>query len=132
MSHIELNHVFLLLWSIFEEIQRQPLFLVQKATFSEKRTEKLTKFVFLNMFEKRQTLRKIWICLNNCFWSNQWNGGYINKKSFSPQSKPHTAKLCFSVVLKLFGRYSQRTSIFSPKSDYLRKENRNPHKVCFS
>ncbi len=25
------------------------------------------KFVFLNMFEKGQIVRKIWICLNNCF-----------------------------------------------------------------
>ena len=40
----------------FAEIHRQILFLVQKVTFSEKRTEKLTKFVFLNMFENRQIL----------------------------------------------------------------------------
>ena len=136
MSHIQLNYVFLLFWSIFAEIQRQLLFLVKKVTFLEKRTEKLTekltKFVFLNMFENRQTLRKIGICLNNSFWSNLWNGGYINKKCFSPQSKPHTAKLCFSVVLKHFRGNSQRTSLFWPKSDYLRKENRNTHKVCFS
>ena len=34
---------------------------------------------------------------------------------------PHTAKQCFSVVLKHFRGNSQRTSLFSPKSDYLRK-----------
>ena len=132
MSHIQLNYVFLLFWSIFAEIQRQLLFFVQKVTFSEKRTEKLTKFVFLNMFENRQTLSKIGTCLNNCFWSNQWNGGYINKNSFSPQSKPHSSKLCFSVVLKHFRANSQRTSLFRPKIGYLRKEDRNTHKVCFS
>ena len=86
-------------------------------TFSEKRTEKLSKLVFLNMFENRQTLRKIWTSLNNCLWSNQWNGGYIIKNSFSPQSKPHTAKLCFSVVLKHFRWNSQRTSLFIQKVD---------------
>ena len=115
MSHIQLKYVFLLFWSIFAEIQRQLLFLVQKVTFSENRTEKPTKFVFLNMFENRQTLRKIGTCLYNCFWSNQWNGGYINKNSFSPQSKPHTAKLCFSVVLKHFRGNSQRTFFLDQK-----------------
>ena len=132
VSYIQLNYVFLLFWSIFGEIHRELLFLDQKVTISERRTEILTKFVFLNMFENGQTLRKIWICLNNCFWSNQWNGGYINKHCFSPQSMPHTAKLCFTVVLKHFRGNSQRTSLFRPKSDSLRKENRNTHKVCFS
>ena len=103
-----------------------------KSDFLRKENRKTHKFVFLKIFENRQTLRKIWTCLNNCFWSNQWNGGYINKNSFSPQSKPHTAKLCFSVVLKHFRGNSQRTSLFRPKSGYLRKEDRNTHKVCFS
>ena len=131
MSHIQINHVFLLFWSIFVEIQRKLLFLVKKVTFSEKRTEKLTKFVFLNMFENRQTLRKIWICLNNCFWSNLWNGGCINKKCFSPQSKPHTAKQFFLLFWSFFAGNSQRTSLFRPKSDYLRKENWNTHSLFF-
>ena len=38
----------------------------------------------------------------------------------------------FFVVLKHFLGNSQKTSIFSPKSDYLRKEHRNTQKVCFS
>ena len=29
-------------------------------------------------------------------------GEIITKKKFSPQSEPHTAKLCFSVVLNFF------------------------------
>ncbi len=41
------------------------------------------------------------------------------KNCLSPQSEPHTAKLCFSVVLKSFWRNSQRTSLFSQKSGYL-------------
>ncbi len=56
----------------------------------------------------------------------------LTKTCFSPQRAPHTAKLCFSVVLKLLGGNSQRTSLFSPRSDYLRKENRNSQKGCLS
>ena len=123
VCHIQLNYVLLLFWSIFGEIHRGLLFLDQKVTLSERRTEILTKFVFLNMFENRQTLRKIWICLNKCFWSNQWKGTNIKKICFFPHTVPHTAKLCFSVVLMLFRGNSQRTSLFNPKSDYLRKEN---------
>ena len=40
----------------------------------------------------------------------------LTKPSFFP-SEPHTGKLCYTVVLKHFGGYSQRTSVFSPKSD---------------
>ena len=39
----------------------------QKMTISERSTEILRKFVFLNKFEKEKILRKIWNCLNNCF-----------------------------------------------------------------
>ena len=132
ISHIQLNYVFLLFWSIFGEIHRELLFFDQKVTISERRTEILTKFVFLNMFENGQILRKIWICLNNCFLTNQWNGTNIKQKLFFSPNEQHTAKLCFTIVLKHFGGNSQRTTLFRPKSDYLRKENRNTHKVCFS
>ena len=67
VSHLELNYAFLLFWSILGEIQSEVLFLVKKGAISERSTETLRKFVFLNMFEKGQILRKIWICLNNCF-----------------------------------------------------------------
>ena len=66
-SHLELNYTFLLFWCILGEIQREALFLVKKGAISERRTETLRKFVFLNMFVKGQILRKIWICLNNFF-----------------------------------------------------------------
>ena len=46
---------------------------------------------------KGKILRKIWICLNYCFWSNQLRGINFNKKCFSPQSEPHT--LNFAVLL---------------------------------
>ena len=115
LSNIQQNYALLLFWSILEEIHRELLFLDQKVTISERRTEILTKFVFLNMFENGQILRKIWICLNNSFWSNQWKGTIIKKNCFSLHTVPHTAKLCFSVVLMLFRGNSQRTSLFSPK-----------------
>ncbi len=59
VSHIRLNYVFLLFCSFFVEIHRELLLLVQKVTISEKSTEILSKFVFLNNFEKGQILRTI-------------------------------------------------------------------------
>ncbi len=58
-------------------------------------------------------------------------GTNINKNCFSHQSEPHTDKLCFSVVLKHFRGNSERTSLFSPKKDYLRKELRNIQNFFF-
>ena len=116
MSHIQLNFAFLLFWTIFDKSHRELLFSVKKVTISERSIEKLRKFVFLNMFEKGKILRNFWICLNNCFWSNQLKGSIINKDCFCPQSEPHTAKLCFFVVLKHFCWNSQRTSLFIQKS----------------
>ena len=49
-------------------------------------------------------------------------GEILKKNCFSPHSEPHTANLCFLVVLKLFFGNSQGTSVFSQKSDYLRNE----------
>ena len=110
MSNIQLNYALLLFWSILEEIHRELLFLDQKVTFSERRTEILTNFFFLNMFENGQILRKIRICLNNSFWSNQWKGTNIKKICFSPHTEPHTVKLCFSVVLKFFRKFTENFS----------------------
>ncbi len=45
-----------------------------KMTISERITEIFRKFVFLNKFEKRHILRKIWICLNNFFLYKQVKG----------------------------------------------------------
>ena len=59
-------------------------------------------------------------------------GEKLTKACFSPQSELHTAKLYFSVVLMNFWGNSQRSSLFRPKSDYLRKEHLNTQKVCFS
>ncbi len=42
-------------------------------------------------------------------------GEILTKTNFFPQSEPHTAKLCFSVVLKHFGGNLQRTSLVIQK-----------------
>ncbi len=76
----KLNHDFLLFLRILGKIHCELLFLVKKVAMSQRWTKILGKFVFLNMFEKGKILRKIWICLNNCFWSNQYKGRNITKK----------------------------------------------------
>ena len=96
-----------------------------KRWLSQKGALKYSESFFFNMFENGKILSNIWICLNNCFWSNQLKGTIINKDCFSPQSEPHTAKLCFSVVFKHFCWHSPRNYRFSQKSDYLRKEHWN-------
>ena len=58
VSHIQLNYVFRLFWSIFGEIQREISFLIQKVTLSESSTKILRKFFFFNMFEKGKSWRK--------------------------------------------------------------------------
>ena len=50
MSRIELNYASLLVLSIFGEIHEKNLFLVNKLIISERSTEILRKFVFLNKF----------------------------------------------------------------------------------
>ena len=143
MSHIQLNYAFLLFWSIFGEIHRELLFLIQKLTISEKSTEILRKFVFLNKFEKGKIRRKIWICLNNFFDQTIKSGQILTKTVFLLKSQPHTAKLCFSVVWSIFGeihrelhfleKVTQSEQHLSPKvSTSQKRALRNTQKVCFS
>ncbi len=84
MSHIQLNYAFLLFWSILGEIYWKLLFLVKKMTISERSSEKIRKFVFLNMFEKEKIQKKIWICCKQpfLFKAIKWDK-YIKKKFFS-------------------------------------------------
>ena len=132
LSHIQLNYAFLLFWNIFGVIHREFIFLVPKVIISESRTELLTKIVFLKIFEKGKILRKIWNCLNNSFWTNQWKGTNIKQICFSPQNEPHTAKLCFLVVLKQFWGNLHRTNLFSKKNDTIRKVHWQIQEICFS
>ena len=48
----------------------------------------------------------------------------MNENCFSPQNETDTDKLCFFVVFKHFWGNSLKTSLFSQKSDYLRKNFR--------
>ena len=57
MSHIELNYAFLLFLSILGEIHWN-LFFVKNMTMSERSTEILKNFVFLNKVEKGKTFGK--------------------------------------------------------------------------
>ncbi len=98
-------------------------FFVQKVNFSEMSTEILREFVFLNKFEKGKIVRKIGFVYRNVFDQTSKMGEILTKTKFSPQSEPHTAKLCFSVILKHFQGNSQRTSLFSQKRVYLRKQH---------
>ena len=55
----------------------------------------------------------------------------LTKTCFSPQIEPHTAKLCFSVVLKHFGENSQRTSLFSQKKTISERGTETLRKFVF-
>ncbi len=82
MSHIPPNDAFLLFWSIFGLIHWKLLFFVKKVT-SQKDAQKYSEiFFFLTSLKSGPTKSKIWICLNNCFWSSQWKGENINKNFF--------------------------------------------------
>ena len=102
------------------KIHRELLFLVIKLTISEKSTEVLRKLFFLK-FEKGNSQENLDL-FKQLFLIKPEKGININKNCFSPQSEPHSPKLYFSGVLKLFRVKSQRTSLFIPKSEYLRKD----------
>ncbi len=53
------------------------------------------------------------------------------KKKFFPQSEPHLAKLCFSVVLKYFWGKSQRTSLFIQKIGSQKRALKNSESFFF-
>ena len=132
MSHIQINYAFLLFWSILGEIHRKNLFLVKKVTFSERSIEKLRN-LFNLIFLKRVNPEENMDLFKQLFLIKPVKGDNIKKKVFfSPQSEPPRAKLCFSVVLKHFGRNSERSSLFSQNRGYLRKEHWNTQKFCFS
>ncbi len=103
MSHIQLNYVFLVFWSIFCRNWPKNFLLGKKTEFLKKNAKNNAEsFFFLNKFEKSQILRNSFDLMELQFWSNKWNGTNINKNGFHPQNEPHTAKLSLSVILKLF------------------------------
>ena len=70
MSYILLNYAFLLFWIFFGEILREIFFFCKKSGYLRNEHWYTQKVVFLTTFEG-EILRKIWVCLNNCFWANQ-------------------------------------------------------------
>ena len=103
MSHILLNYALLLFWSILVDIQRELFFLVIKVIIAEMSTKILRKFVFLTMFEKWQTLKKIWICLNNWFCSNQSKGINLTKTVFLHKVSHILLNYAFLLFWNIFG-----------------------------
>ena len=65
------------------------------------------------------------------FWNNPIKGDNINKNCFSAQNEPHTAKLCFSVVLKHFCGNSLKTSLFSQKVTISERSSEIVRKFAF-
>ena len=59
-------------------------------------------------------------------------GEILIKMCFSPQSEPHTAKLCFSIVLKYILGNSQRNSLFNPKKILSQKGTLKYSEIVFS
>ena len=105
-------------------------FLVQKVTISEK-AQKNTEFYFLNNLKSGKSWANFWFVYTTVFDQTSELGEILTKTSFSPQSEPHTTKLCSSVVLKHFGGNSQRTSLFCQKW-LSQKQAQNTDNVCFS
>ena len=101
----------------FSGISLKIHFLVNKVTISERSSEIIRKFVFLNNFEKEQILRKIRICCKQHFLFKAVKLDKYKQNYFSTQNEPHTAKLCFSVVLKHFCVNSLKISLFCQKSN---------------
>ena len=71
MSHILTNYAILLFWSFFGQNHGKVLFLFQKVTISERKSELLRNNTFLNKFENKKSQRNIWFGVNNGFCSKQ-------------------------------------------------------------
>ena len=133
MSHIQLNYVFLLFRSIFGLVHWKLLFLVQKVTISESSKEILRKFVFLNKFEKGQIQEENLDFFKQLFLDQtSKRGQMLTKTVFLLKISHIQLNYVFLLFWSIFGESSLKTSLFSPKNDYLRKKQRNTQKVCFS
>ena len=107
MSHIQLNYDSLLFWSIFGEVHWKLLFLVKKVTISERSTEILRKFVFLNKFEKEQIQRKIWICCKQpCFVQSSKTGQILTKTVFLLKMSHIQLNYAFLLFWSIFGEFN--------------------------
>ena len=82
MSHILLNHAFLLFWNILGEIHRELFFLVKKVTTSERSTEKLRIFFSLPCLKRGKSWGKFGFVLTNVFDQTSKRGLILTKTVF--------------------------------------------------
>ena len=105
LSHILLNYVFLLFWSILREIHRE-IFILDIKRLSQKRVLKYSENLFFLPCLKMLNSEKNLDLLKQLFLIKQLKGDNYWKKKFSPKCYPQSVKQCPSVVLKHFGGYS--------------------------
>ena len=120
-SHILLNFSILLFWSIFEKFIENFSFL-SKSDYLRNEHWKTQKVCFSYHFWKGQIMRKIWICLNKCFRTNQKNGININKTVFLPKVGHILLNCAFLLFWIIFGEI-HREILCLVKSYSLRNEN---------
>ena len=133
MSYIQLNIAFLLFWSILGEFHWKLLFIVKKKNISERGSEIIRKFVFLNKFEKEQIQRKIRISCKSPFLFKAVILDKYKQKNVFLLKMSHTQLNYASLLFRnIFGEIHWKPLFFCQKSDYLRKEHWNTQKVCFS
>ncbi len=102
MNHILQAYAFLWFWSIYGEIHREFFFLVRKVPISETSTETLRNFFFYQVW-KGQILRKFWIRLNSCFWSNLYRGQILTITFFLPKVSHILLNTAFLLFWRIFG-----------------------------
>ena len=83
---------------------------------SESSTEILRNLFFLTSF-KGSNYEENLDLFKQLFLVLPVKGDEYYQNCFSTQNEPHTAKLCFPVVLKHFWGNSLKNSLFSQKSD---------------
>ena len=125
VSHIQLNYAFLLLWNIFGKIPQRTSLFSPKMTISERSTEILRKFIFVNIFKKGANPEENLDLFKIFFDQTSKMGEILTKTCYSPKTMLFC---CFEAFMGI----SQRTCLFSQKSDILRKEHRNTQKDCLS
>ena len=86
MCYIQLNNIFLLFWSFLGKIHWKLLFLAKKLTLSERSSDILGNFVFLNKLEKGKIQRKMWISCKQPFLYKAVKLDKYKKKKNSPQN----------------------------------------------
>ena len=86
-------------------------FLVKKKNISERSSEIIRKFVFLNKFEKEQIQRKIRICRKQPFLFNAVKlDKYIQKMFFSSKWVTHSYTMLLGCFEAFLGKFTENFS----------------------